>query len=461
MRVSKRTRHLTKNFMAAHSRRRTQNVTTTRKENNAKRKATFGEFNETNRGELLRDYLRRCLYDKSIGYFNQKGSSPIGKIGDDSGEALPIRSLADKEEYEETLAKKWTQLGKQWLTPVEIFKPHYANAIARYLIQEQKKRKHSAALKVIELGGGAGTAAVGILNYFRANEPEMYESMKYCSVDVSEVSLSMQQDAISKHGHENVWRRTRKPVDVTMQKCKKAEESWREIVQIHMEGSTENCFVLGFEILDNLVHDKVIMSVKTGNWMQARVKREREGKDRVEFYEPIADEEIKRVLDKVVEVRKSLPIWTHLSDAVKRMFKKREVNSTADLTRNQTIYLPTGCSFALQNLREFVPGHRLVLADFDALPEAKMDGLNAPVVASQGLGGKTYDRNSYLEGDVGSADIFFPTCFDTLKLIDENKGTHLTTKQFMEKYAERGACETKTGYNPLHNDFSNTRFYLS
>ena len=72
-----------------------------------------------------------------------------------------------------------------------------------------------------------------------------------------------------------------------------------------MDGSTEeNCFVLGFEILDNLVHDKVIMSVKTGDWMQARVKREREGKDRVEFYEPITDEEIKRVLDKVVEVRK-------------------------------------------------------------------------------------------------------------------------------------------------------------
>jgi hypothetical protein len=102
-----------------------------------------------------------------------------------------------------------------------------------------------------------------------------------------------------------------------------------------------------------------------------------------------------------------------------------------------------------------------VFADFDALPEAKMDGLNAPVVASQGIGGKTYDRNSYLEGVVGSSDVFFPTCFDTLKLLNENKGIHLTTKEFMEKYSERGACETKTGYNPLHNDFSNTRFYLS
>ena len=139
------------------------------------------------------------------------------------------------------------------------------------------------------------------------NETEMYKSMKYCSIDVSEISLLMQQDAISEHGHEAVWCRTNNPVDVTMQKCKSTEESWREITQKHMNGSTEGCFVLGFEILDNLVHDKVIMSVKTGNWMQARVKHEQEGKDRAEFYEPITDEEIKRVLDKVIEIRKSLP----------------------------------------------------------------------------------------------------------------------------------------------------------
>ena len=160
-----------------------QNVTTTtRKENNAKRKTTTTrttttttrELNEANRGELLRDYLRRCLYDKSTGYFNQNGQSPIGKIGVDSGEAsLHFHLMADKEEYTETLAQKWTQLGKQWLTPAEIFKPHYANAIARYLIEETKKN-HTASLKVIELGGGAGTAAVGILNYLRANEPQIY-----------------------------------------------------------------------------------------------------------------------------------------------------------------------------------------------------------------------------------------------------------------------------------------------
>jgi len=168
LRVSKRVRYLTKKFMASNSH---QNVTTTtRKENNAKRKTTTTrttttttrELNEANRGELLRDYLRRCLYDKSTGYFNQNGQSPIGKIGVDSGEAsLPFHLMADKEEYTETLAQKWTQLGKQWLTPVEIFKPHYANAIARYLIEETKKNRNSRR-RYIELPSSERTSDIRI-----------------------------------------------------------------------------------------------------------------------------------------------------------------------------------------------------------------------------------------------------------------------------------------------------------
>ena len=84
------------------------------------------------------------------------------------------------------------------------------------------------SLKVIELGGGAGTAAVGILDTLGKRASDIYESMKYCSIDVSEVSLSMQHDAILNTKHENVWCRTNNPVDVTMQKCKNTEESWRK-----------------------------------------------------------------------------------------------------------------------------------------------------------------------------------------------------------------------------------------
>ena len=106
--VSRRVRGLTRKYVAYNHCK--QNVTTiTRKENRRTRGA--GEL--TNRGELLRDYLRRCLYDKSKGYFNQNGQSPIGKIGGESGEALLFHLMADKDEYTEILAQKWTQLGKQ------------------------------------------------------------------------------------------------------------------------------------------------------------------------------------------------------------------------------------------------------------------------------------------------------------------------------------------------------------
>ena len=34
------------------------------------------------------------------------------------------------------LDAKYARLASQWLTPVEIFKPHYARAIAAYMLRE-------------------------------------------------------------------------------------------------------------------------------------------------------------------------------------------------------------------------------------------------------------------------------------------------------------------------------------
>jgi hypothetical protein len=58
------------------------------------------------------------------------------------------------------LDARYARLASQWLTPVEIFKPHYAAAIARYLLKEMDP---GYPLTVYELGGGMGTCAAGIL----------------------------------------------------------------------------------------------------------------------------------------------------------------------------------------------------------------------------------------------------------------------------------------------------------
>ncbi len=114
-------------------------------------------------------------------------------------------------------------------------------------------------------------------------------------------------------------------------------------------------------------------------------------------------------------------------------------------------------------------------ADFDSLPNVCIEGVNAPLVASQREGGQTVDHDTYLlpTQQEGSVDVFFPTCFDTLRGIDfmtSSQNEHrsnarlcsiVTTKKFMTDYADLDATTTGSGYNPLLQDFTNTKFLLS
>ena len=46
------------------------------------------------------------------------------------------------------------------------------------------------------------------------------------------------------------------------------------------------------------------------------------------------------------------------------------------------IYLPTVAMQLLETLASARPNHRLIAADFDALPDVKLPGVNGPLVAS-------------------------------------------------------------------------------
>jgi len=51
-----------------------------------------------------------------------------------------------------------------WLTPAEIFSPHYGQAIAAYIVQKTRiTRTADKPLCVLEIGGGTGTLASDIL----------------------------------------------------------------------------------------------------------------------------------------------------------------------------------------------------------------------------------------------------------------------------------------------------------
>ncbi|KDO61170.1 hypothetical protein CISIN_1g034091mg [Citrus sinensis] len=93
--------------------------------------------------------------------------------------------------------------------------------------------------------------------------------------------------------------------------------------------------------------------------------------------------------------------------------------------------------------------------------------------------GSSTDYGNYLDAK-GDADIFFPTDFLLLERMDhycsgwlkmqkdksskqgkKRRTLTLDTSSFMEEFGLPTKTRTKDGYNPLLDDFKNTKFYLS
>lgn len=179
-------------------------------------------------------------------------------------------------------------------------------------------------------------------------------------------------------------------------------------------------------------------------------------------------------------------------------------------------YVPTGSRRLLESLQAAFPRHGLWAADFDALPPPALDLRRAarednlvvgdggdgapgyypartcaPLVASKGTpggggsgggstgaGGRpvTVDHPTYLSPRPrGAADIFFPTDFAALAamLADVRAGAGvaavaaasdvrvLSQAAFMAGHADVARTATLGGYNPLLQDYANTRVLVA
>jgi hypothetical protein len=169
------------------------------------------------------------------------------------------------------------------------------------------------------------------------------------------------------------------------------------------------------------------------------------------------------------------------------------------------VWLPTRCLQLLELLHAVLPQHTLIAADFDALPDVVVPGRNAPLVSGRQGAGVTADYDTVLV-PWGAADIFFPTDFDSLASLyaaaagsgpqlyeaeaaavaaAEAKGcrragrsssssnskqqqaassavscSHSPTAEFMAAFAEAKQTRLLSGYNPLVQDWQNTRVFV-
>ena len=415
---------------------------------------------------LLREHLHDALYAPRTGYFTNESSrtTPVGTMEEG---AIDFKTLRGQDDYFSELNRRYAKLGAQWLTPGEIFAPHYADALAKYVLDEHRGDETDDGkleeLRVYEIGGGSGTFASGFLDAVKREAPEVYKRIVYTSIDISARLNEAQSARVRVAGHGKGRHQT-KIGDAT------DPTTWGP-------SNAEACFIIALEVLDNLPHDRVWRPKRgEGEWTQTEIARDPSTGELTQRDAPLKDDLIKRTLQ-AVDMTADLAV-----DGDGGAYRPRGIMHSikralgAVATRgDETWFVTTGAMKLFETLHAKRPNHRLIAADFDTLPSVRIEGVNAPLVARQREGGRTDDLDSYLLPDslARSADVFFPTCFDTLRSIDfmtssgnaersnARLSTIMTTKQFMSEYADVGATKTGSGYNPLLQDFSNTKFLLS
>ena len=309
---------------------------------------------------LLRAYLHRALCDRASGGYFANPSPPVGEMR--SPIAFP--ALLGADDYQRALRARYDQLAAQWLTPVEIFKPHYARALANHVLERHARfeaerlaldasasasaaspsssRPPRLPLRVYELGGGTGACAVGFMDHVKRVAPEYYADMEYVCVDVSDALADAQERSVTAAGHATFIASS--PPKGNRREGKgnrRTNAEGRRRFRVERRDARDRrgwgarderpCHVIALEVLDNLPHDRVVLPDdfeetaeddsrgggalrRFAGWKQTRVVAVDESdasfetREAREVLEPLTDPLILRACEAIYACRHSKPL---------------------------------------------------------------------------------------------------------------------------------------------------------
>ena len=426
---------------------------------------------------LLRSYIQHALYSRASGYFSAK--QVVGGLR----ESLPFATLRDEAAYREAARTHWNtgDSGSAWLTPCEIFTPYYGEAIARSIVARHKRAYGSSEpLQLLEIGGGNGTFAADVLRFLRREEPDLFSRCKYLLVEISESLADVQRRNLSDLGAERVE---------VIHSCASEWAAERSSSQ-QLEGPW---FITLLEVLDNLPHDR--LRVSSSSSLEEAVVAQKTPGDELrrptysQSFRPLSDPELFETAE-LLELTSIEALQSLHDDNARTTGAASGSDLALELTRmtsfllgetgrgetstggptSQDVLVPTGCYTLLKALCGAVKEPpSFTIADFSWLPPQPDGAINAPVVQVQ-RSGQTIDlRGDYLKA-CGDADILFPTNFEHLAtMVQAASGSSggvavssSATAEFMKEWSVPYAqTATQSGYDPLVDDFSNTRILVS
>jgi hypothetical protein len=190
-------------------------------------------------------------------------------------------------------------------------------------------------LIIYEIGAGNGTLMLNILDYLLEHEPEIYETCRYTVVEISPLLVKAQL----------VEKRHVARVDIV----NKSVFDWDKKEE-------EACFVMAHEVIDNFAHD--VLRREGDELLQGIVLIDGDG-DYTEAYETVSDP----LLLDYLEAR---PIGD--GKGWKETLKYLLLPWATTLGPKE--FVPTMQFEFLRVLTDKFPKHRLLLSDFDVLPDA-------------------------------------------------------------------------------------------
>nr|CDI51346.1 conserved hypothetical protein [Melanopsichium pennsylvanicum 4] len=334
-----------------------------------------------------------------------------------------------------------------WHTPTQIFQPYYAHAIARYLVAEYKLHNYPYDdLVIYECGAGSGALAKGILDYLCEMEPEIYTRTRYRIVEISPRLAEEQTRKLRTHLSSGVGSGAR--VEVVNQDVLNWDQG---VVQ-------EPCFVIALEVFDNLAHDVVRFGMEDLKPYQAVISIDDTG-DMHELWQPLSDPYIQKYLSIIGpnlsahSSSSSSSLLSFLPDGVRGALA-RHAPFFPNLT--EPIFVPTNAMRLVEKLNTHFPQHRLIMSDFDSLPDA-LRGVNAPVVQTR-YRGTMIPVSTYLVLQ-GYFDIFFPTNFDHLKKVYRTiLNTKTNSNSYHHKHMSSTSASVGGGEGGITGDFFSSHF---
>ena len=154
--------------------------------------------------------VRRHVGQRLAAYYSQPSESVVGRSS--SLDNTKLSSLWGAWHWPRVFQKAYDEREGHWLTPVELFQPHYSNILANFVAHAMEgmygplnnvdsSSSFPPTMEIIELGGGRGTNAKLLLSRLRETQPHLYSNLTYTLIDSSPTLHTLQMETLSNGDH--------------------------------------------------------------------------------------------------------------------------------------------------------------------------------------------------------------------------------------------------------------------